>query len=245
MAISSQKLRAKLMKNIFYMLLGLIVSSFSNQQLNGQSAVQTVVLKKGEVLDILLLSQNPNSEADLKSYFQTAFPVAKRMSYQSVPGFKIKGHTQGNLRPSSLILGKWSDVKNREAFLSQILEEVPDFHERRRKIWSYFGLHYFEIQEDFSFEIDRNQYHVATAYWLKEQDDSSKFYKKWIKTINKMGGQILLKLQDGTSPFGYSYDPNYFVITSWENQAAFKVFKEAIQAQKMDNIKHVNEFILE
>ncbi|MEM9820422.1 MAG: hypothetical protein AAF985_05100, partial [Bacteroidota bacterium] len=115
---------------------------------HGQSTSQSMAFKKGEVLDILLLSQNPDTELALKSYFQTAFPVAQRMSYQPLPGFKIKAHNQGNHRPQSLILGKWSDLEQREAFLSQIVEEVPDFHQRRKTIWSYFGLSYFEIQKD-------------------------------------------------------------------------------------------------
>ena len=227
------------------MVLGLAISLISSHQIYSQSTNKTVALKKGEVLDILLLSQNPDTEADLKSYFQTAFPVAKRMSYQPLPGFKILEHTQGNHRPSSLILGKWSDIKTREAFLTQILKEVPDFHERRRKIWSYFGLGYFEIQEDLSFKIDRDKYHVATAYWLKKEDDSAKFYEKWIKSIDTMGGEILVSLEDGTSPFGYKYDPDYLVITSWEDEGAFEAFREEVSQMKTDNIQHVNEFILE
>jgi len=230
---------------MFYAFMGFALLTLSAPQVHGQSSVKSIVLQKGEVLDILLLSQNPDVDVDLKSYFQTAFPVAKRMSYQPVPGFKIKQHTQGNHRPSSLILGKWSDLKTRESFLTEILNEVPDFHERRRKIWSYFGLCYFEIQKDLSFEIDRDKYHVATAYWLKSKDRSSTFYKKWTKYLGKMGGTELVQLQNGTSPFGYQYQPDYFVISSWENEAAFKAFQEKTQQLNVDNIQHVNEFILE
>ena len=231
-------------KKLFFWFLGFALSCLPSLEIYGQ-ATQTVSLSKGEVLDILLLSQNPDTEAALKSYFQNAFPVAKRMSYQPMPGFKIKDHTQGNHRPASLILGKWLDMEKRETFISQILEEVPDFHERRRKIWSYFGLGYFEIQKDLTFEIDRNKFHVATAYWMKGADVAISFDEKWEAQINQFGGKLLIDLKDGNSPFGYLYDPDYFLITVWENEAAFKTFQEQVQTITMDAIEHVNEFILD
>ena len=233
------------MKNLLQIALILVFIGCAIHQSFGQSKVDTIKLKKGEVFDILLLSQNPDTEADLKSYFQTAFPVAKRMSYQPLPGFKVAEHSKGNLRPDVLILGKWNDIGIREEFLTQILEEVEDFHERRRKIWSYFGLRYFEIKEDLSFEIHRDQYQVAMAYWLESEDQSSKFYEKWKNEIQKSGGEILIQLKDGKSPFGYQYNPEYFVITSWQTEAIFHDFQEKVKKLEVDNIQHVNEFILE
>ncbi|MFK7774411.1 MAG: hypothetical protein AB8F94_19870 [Saprospiraceae bacterium] len=231
-------------KNLFHALLGATLLILLMPQLFGQSSVKPIVLKKGEVLDILLLSQKSDTEADLKSYFQTAFPIAKRMSYQPLPGFKITKHTQGNHQPNNLILGKWSDLETREDFLTEIIKEVPDFHERRRKIWSYFGLCYFELQEDLSLEINRDKFHVATAYWLKTEDKSDEFYQKWVEKIEKMGGTMIVQLTNGTSPFGYHYQPSYFVISSWEDEAAFLAFQEKTKHLNIDNIQHVNEFIL-
>jgi len=232
------------MKSLLQVVFGLAFVGCAICQSFGQSKIDTIILKKGEVLDILLLSKNPDAEADLKSYFETASPVARRMSYQPLPGFKITNISQGNLRPGFLILAKWNDIEIREAFLSQILEEVEDFHERRRKIWSYFGLRYYEIKEDLSFEVNRDQYQVATAYWLESENQSSKFYERWKKEIQKSGGEILIQLKDGKSPFGYQYNPEYFVITSWENKIAYNNFQEKMSKLKLDNIQHVNEFIL-
>ncbi|XLS27995.1 hypothetical protein ACJD0Z_12385 [Flavobacteriaceae bacterium M23B6Z8] len=233
------------MKSLLQVLLLLLCVNCSIHSSLGQSKIDTITLKKGEVFDILLLSQNPKTEANLKSYFQIAFPVAKKMSYQPLPGFKVMSNNQGNLQPQFLILGKWRDIELREDFLAQIVEEVPDFHERRRSIWSYFGLRYFEVEENVSFKIHREQYQVATAYWLESEKQSSEFYKKWIKEVQESGGEILVHLTDGKSPFGYQYNPDYFVITSWKNEAVFKDFQEKIIKLKWDNIQHVNEFILE
>lgn len=218
---------------------------FNILTVDGQSKIQSLSFKKGEVLDILLLSQNADTETDLKDYFKIAFPVAKKMSYESLPGFKVIDHTQGNLRPGILVLGKWNNLDKREAFLNQIEEEVPDFHERRRKIWHFFGLRYFEVKEDLSFDIERERYHVATAYWLESQNGPGAFSKKWEREMKKMGGKLLIKLSGGQSPFGYRYDPDVFVITSWESEVAFKSFHEQIQKLGLNNIQHINEFILE
>ncbi|MEL6696683.1 MAG: hypothetical protein AAFP89_10595 [Bacteroidota bacterium] len=211
----------------------------------GQSKIDTITLKKGEVLDILLLSQYPDKKAALRSYFQTASPVAKRMSYQPQPGFRIVDHSQGNHRPDLLILGKWRDIEVREAFLTQIVEEVADFHERRRDIWSYFGLQYFEMHEDVSMEIHRDHYQVATAFWLESDNQPSKFYEKWGNKVQALGGDVLIELKEGKSPAGYQYNPQFFVITSWKSEAAFRDFQEKVQRLKRDNIQHVNELILQ
>lgn len=57
--------------------------------------------------------------------------------------------------------------------------------------------------------------------------------------------KILLQLDHGTSPFGYQYDPTYFVVSSWKTEADFEAFQKEIQQLKHDHIQHVNEFILE
>ncbi len=233
------------MKNLLQIIMALIFIGCSSHQSLEESKGDTIILKKGEVLDILLLTQNANIEADLKSYFQTALPVAKRMSYVPLPGFKVSNNSKGNIQADVLVLGKWADIEIREDFLSQITEEVEDFHERRKKIWSYFGLQYFEIKADLSFEIHREQYQVATAYWLESEFLPSKFYKKWKKEIQKSGGKICIELKDGKSPYAYQYNPEYFVITSWKNEAAFNDFQEKIKTLELDNIQHINEFILE
>lgn len=232
------------MKSLLQIALILVFISNSIYSSLGQSKVDTISLKKGEIFDILLLSQHPDTESDLKSYFKAAFPVAKSMSYQPLPGFRVANNNQGNLKPELLILGKWDNIEIRENFLTEITEKVPDFHERRRKIWSYFGLRYFEIEENLSFEIHRDRFQVATAYWLESRNESSKFHEKWEKEIQKSGGEILIQLKDGKSPFGYQYNPEYFFITSWKSKAAFNAFQEKMAKLNLDNIQHVNEFIL-
>ncbi|MEL6974710.1 MAG: hypothetical protein AAGL29_04875 [Bacteroidota bacterium] len=211
----------------------------------GQSGVKTIELKKGEVFDMLLLQQNPGKEEAFKSYFQTAGAVAKKMSYRPLGGLKIKAHLQGNLQPSVLVFAKWDDMVKRESFLNQITEEVPDFHERRRELWPYFGLRYYEVKKDLSLKINREKYLIATAYWLNTEDEVSNFYGEWKSKIQSANGEVLVELKDGKSPFGYRYDPDFFVITSWQSESDFKAFQKSVQNSEMDNIQHINEFILE
>ena len=233
------------MTNIFKISIVLAAFLFIARSSHSQTKIDTVKLIKGEVFDILLISQNDESQAALKSYFQTVLPVGVKYSYQPIPGFRIKDHTQGNIRPESLILGKWESVKAREKFLNEIENEVPDFHERRREIWSFFGLKYFEVKENTSFVINRGRYHVATAYWYTDSNRTGEFHKDWLKAVRKEGGQVLITLTGGVSPFGYQYDPDFFVITSWENESSFKAFRDRRGNDQLNAIQHVNEFILE
>ncbi len=222
-----------------------VIILFNIKNLYAQSRIDTIELKRGEVFDILLLNRNPNKEEELKSYFKTAGSFAKKMSYQPIPGFSIKKHIKGNFHPQYLVFGKWQNIERREGFLSQIVDVLPDFHERRRDIWSYFGMRYYELSHNLSLKINRDKYHIATAYWFKTKDKSSDFYIKWKEKIKQMGGDILIELKGGKSPFGYQYNPDSFVITSWDDEADFKIFQEYVKKLKMNNIEYINEFVLE
>lgn len=200
--------------------------------------------KKGEILDILLLTNKPDIEPLFDRYKKTAFPVAMGLSYQPLPGFKIGSFTQGNIQPGHMVLGKWGNRKKREQFLSDITHTVPDFHEQRRAIWSQFLLTYYEMSKDITFEIDKTKFQVVTAYWQKDASTFKKFKKQWLKQSKKQGGRTVLELTNGTSPFGYHYQPDYMVISEWENDAAFQKFYAEDMKMKHQGVQHVNQFIL-
>ena len=209
-----------------------------------QVPVRTYEFKKGEVFDILLLVQKPDTQEALKKYFEDAFPVAQNLSFQSVPGFRVAEHSQGNILPDLLVFGKWENLEKREAFLETITDEVPDFHERRRNIWSYFGLRYYEMSEDFTLRFDKGKLHVATAYWFQPGNEDSNFYAEWKQVMARHGGEILIELEEGISPVGYQYNPDIFVITTWSNEAEFNAFQQQAFSLKKTGMQHVNEFIL-
>ncbi|MEL6538459.1 MAG: hypothetical protein AAFQ98_23760 [Bacteroidota bacterium] len=219
--------------------------TFSAMSLMGQARIDTVELQKGEVLDILLISTKEDVGEDLKAYFRDAGTVAQRYSYTSLPGFRVMEHTQGNHQPQILVMGGWSDLEKREAFLDEILDEVPDFHERRRKIWSYFGLCYFELQEDLFLQINRDQYHVATALWFEDASKAEDYLKQWNKQLGRAKGEVLVQLQDGTSPKGYQFRPDFFVITTWEDETAYRRFQAKAERLDGESIRHSNELVLE
>ena len=95
--------------------------------------------KKGEVLDVILLTQVENSETLFERYKKTAFPVAFEYSYQPQPGFGISKLTLGTNKPVAFLFGKWASLEKREGFLDVIGQRVPDFHQQRRNLFPYFG----------------------------------------------------------------------------------------------------------
>lgn len=211
--------------------------------LNAQSTV-SFDLKKGEILDILLITNKPDIEALFDNYKKTAFPVAMGLSYQPLPGFGIAEYTQGNQQPSSLVFGKWSNLEKREQFLTDITESVPDFHEQRRNMFEFFALTYYEMQEDISIEIDREKLLVVTAYWQQEASALQTFTQKWRKIAKKSGGEVILELTEGKSPFAYYYQPDYLVITQWSDRETFNKFHDENIKMNHEGLKHVNQFIL-
>lgn len=211
--------------------------------LNAQSKTKTYTLKKGHVFDIIFINTKPDTKQKLQNYFKTAFPVAEKMGYHRLPGVAIKGSpTQGNYHPESMILGYWDTLNGREKFLQDIQKTMPDFHKERRNIWSTFGLTYYELKEDLSFSINPQKFNIVTAYWHKDKSSFQKFKQRWIQKMKKAGGQTQVKFTEGTSPFGYHYNPDYLVITTWKNKAAFEQFYKENLKMDHSSVKHVNQF---
>lgn len=209
-----------------------------------QNNIKTYDLKKGEVLDILLIRNQPEGAPLFDRYKKTAFPVALELSYQPLPGFKISEYTQGNHHPHSFLLSKWDNLAKRERFLATIDKKVPDFHEQRRAIWSTFDLTYYEMQDDVSFQVDKDKVIVATAYWQEDTVQFTQFKKAFLKKAKKAKGRTVIELTNGISPFGYYYQPDYLVITEWDNRAEFDAFYQENVKMDHDGVKHVNQFLL-
>ncbi|MEM9340148.1 MAG: hypothetical protein AAGA66_15545 [Bacteroidota bacterium] len=211
-----------------------------------QSEAKTYDLKKGQVLDLICLSQKQDTKETLQRFFQTAIPFAQENSYTPLNGWKVlEDPTQGNFTPQSLILGRWASIQQRARFTEQIEQKVPDFHEMRRAIWSAFYLTYWEVPEDLSFAIDPEKVNVVTAYWEGEAALFSTFKEQWVANARKSGGTCLLELTGGSSPFGYHYNPDYLVVTAWESREAFETFKKHNLEMDHSGVKHVNQFIVQ
>lgn len=212
----------------------------------GQDNILTYDLNKGEAFDILLVTTKPASQDTFKEYREKAFPVAIEMGYSFLPGFKIVETTQGNNQPTGFILGKWQSISKREQFLKEIDTRVPDFHKMRKKIWSLFDLTYYEIKENSSFQLDKSKIIVFTAYWKQDGRESGfeSYILQWKEITKQSGGSLVIELTDGHSPFGYYYNPDYVVISQWDNREDFEAFLKKNLDMDTQALKNVNQFIL-
>lgn len=199
--------------------------------------------KKGEVLDILLLSNGPDVAALFPKYRETAFPVASKFSFKPVPGLPISKTIQGGVQPEAMIFGKWDSKEKREGFLKAIVPAVPDFHKQRRALWTYFTLTYYEMQKDIHFTVDRSKYNVVTSYW-GGGDSFTNYLNEFKTTTQKQGGKEIITLTNGYSPVGYVYNPAYLTITQWESKEAFDTFYNKHQAMEESHITNVHQFVL-
>lgn len=213
--------------------------------LSGQE-VKKYNLKKGQAFDIIFFNTNQEAKETLGKYFKSAIPVAQRNGYLPQKGFKIEQTPlQGNYWPETMIIGLWQDYDKRVQFIDDIVKEVPDFHEMRREIWTSFNLTYWEVSQDYSFEVNPEKINVVTAYWSGDDEAFPKFRSEWLKQVEKSGGNKLIGFFKGSSPFGYEYNPDHLTITEWESKEAFDKFNEKIQAMDHKGVRHVNQFIIE
>ena len=229
------------MRKLFIKLLVVSLFGFS---VFGQANVKSFEFKKGEVLDILLLSTHVNAAPLFEKYKKTVFPVGFEYTFQPQPGFKIEKLVLGNYKPTSLVIGKWKSKLNREGFLNNIVNRVPDFHEQRKALFSYFGLTYYEMQKDLSFSVDTDKYIVAAAFWGKDKKSFENFYNKWENKMKKKGAKLIVKFENGKSPTGYYYNADVFCIIEWESKKAFEAFTQKHPLSSYEALKNVHQFVI-
>ncbi len=220
-----------------------VLFSFAIFNCNAQSKkIISFSFKKGEVMDVMLLTTAPDSETKYERYRKIIFPVAFEYSYQPQNGFRISKLTLGTHHPSSIIFGKWENKQKREGFLANISKRVPGFHAQRRELFPYFDLTYYEVQKDLNFSINREKYNVVTSFWKNDLKMFERFISKWEGDIKKAGGKIILQLNRGNSPTGYVYNPDQFYIIEWNNESAFDAFAKTHKMSSYDDLKNVHQF---
>ena len=196
-------------------------------------------------MDVMLITTASNSEKLYDRYRKTAFPVAFEYGYQPQSGFKISKLTLGTHFPKSIIFGKWTSKEKREGFLANISKRVPDFHSLRRDLFPHFDLTYYEMNQDLSFSIDRKKYHIATSFWKGDSSDFSNFFEKWKNDISKLGGKLIIELENGTSPLGYYYNPTVFCIVAWDSQKDFEAFAKQNPLSTYETLKNIHQFAID
>lgn len=213
---------------------------------HAQSEIKEFSIGSGQVFDIIFLNNRTESEVKTlrDDYFKRAFPIAEANGYHSLGGLGIAENTQGNYLPSVMALGYWETLDGRKKFLEAVDSQMPDFHEMRRKIWSTFDLTYYEFSKDLTFSINKEKFNTVTAYWQKGEKGFEKFKKSWLKHVENAGGSTKIELTNGASPFGYHYNPDFLVITEWDNKEAFEKFHKQNLDMDHSAIEHVNQFSL-
>lgn len=210
-----------------------------------QEKIKSFDFKKGEVLDIILLSQTENPDELFERYKKTAFPVAFEYTYQPQQGFNIAKLTLGTNETQAFLFGKWESLEKREGFLNIIAERVPDFHQQRRDLFPYFGLTYYEMKQDLKFSVDTLKFNVATALWNNPSKKDVSFFKKWQEAVKKFGGEVILSLENGTSPIGYYYNADVLCIVEWQNENAFQAFAKKHPLSFYEPLHNVHQFVIQ
>ncbi len=226
-------------KSVLFLFTFILVNVYSQQN------VKSFNFKKGEVLDIILLTGSPEFKEGFEKYKKTILPVGFEYGYQPQPGFKASKLILGNYLPKSFLIGKWGNKEKRENFLENIVNRVPDFHKQRRSTFAYFGLSYYTLSKDLKFTVNLNTYNVVTSFWKKNNTDFYTITKQWEKDVFATGGKFILKLPKGISPVGYNYNPDLFTIIEWKNKSDYEKFVEKHPLGFYSKLKNVHQFIID
>lgn len=213
--------------------------------IQAQDQAKTFSFKKGEVMDLIYLSAQPETDQLFDHYKKTAFPVAFEYSYQPQRGFAVKELTLGMNVSTSLIVGKWGSKEKREGFLDNIVKRVPDFHQQRRKLFEEFALTWYVMPKDVDFSVEGSKLNVATSFWQEDPATLKSFVRTWKKEIEKAGGKILLELTEGYSPTGYYFNPDVFLLIEWQDRTAFDAFANAHPLSTYEDLRHVHQVVIQ
>lgn len=223
----------------------LLLSILTISGVKAQDNIIQLEYKKGEVLDIILATIQRESAEEYNHYRKTAFPIAYEYSFELMPVFGIKELITGTSFPTTFIFGKWESLEKREGFLDDITTHLPDFHEQRRNVFSYFGLTYYEVKEDLTFFIDEEKHIIANAFWKEEMKNYSSFLEDWKRNVEESGGRIIVELTNGTSPTGYYYNPDSFILVEWNSKEEFENFSKRTPLSEYDILENVHQFRIE
>lgn len=231
------------MKNLLSLFLGMTLV-FGAATSGAVATDKEYSFKKGQVIDFLYLIRRPNSDAALQAYFKAAIPIARELGYKPLSSFVVSGKpTQGNLYPENIAVGAWpGDFSDRQKALTKLMAAVPDLHAQRMDIWSSFNMSLYEITESLNFTLFSDKYYVLTAYWQKDARAFGDFKREFVNHTEQMGGTIKLVLEDGRSPFGYEHNPDYLMVSEWQDKAAFDRFLKVNLAMDHAGVKQVNQF---
>ena len=227
------------MRSILFTTILFMTSSLLAQEAN---PIKRLNFVRGEVIDVIVSTPFPNTSSLIERYKETAFPVAFEYSYQLQPSFEIEELILGNYKPRYIIFGKWKNMDLREAFLANIVDRVPDFHEQRKAIFDGFKLTYFEIDEEIDAYIDTDKYNVVTSLWRNEKESFESFLNSWNQDIQEKGGKHLVRLDNGKSPIGYGYAPDLLFVTQWESKDHFEKFLDQNPLSSYSDLKDVHQF---
>ncbi|MEM1182387.1 MAG: hypothetical protein AAGM22_28835 [Acidobacteriota bacterium] len=231
------------MKTLLLTITAVALATLPFADLSADDADVTLTVEKGEALDVLFLTTKPDTQEKLGDYFATVSPIVKKAGYTPKPGFALSA-TRGNYDPSRVVFASWRSPEDRAEAMAAIDANVENFHERRREIWSSFNMTVYTMENDVAVAMDADKTYVMTAYWRTDGDGFDAFTKSWRKSAGRAGGTVVLELEDGWSPFGYRYDPDYLAITEWKSDKAFETFHAGLGIDTAA-VSHVDEWVLD
>ena len=215
---------------------------------NSGFAQQILKLEHGHVLDFLYLNNIIGNEKPKQQYFVDIAPVGRELGYKPLIAFKInKPPSLGNYFPDTLAIAAWEgSVADRKATFDELLNRVPDIHQRRFEVWSSFNMNNYYVEKDMMLSFQHEKRYVLTSFW-RENNSIDNAVAEYTKHIDSAGGKVLVSLKDGFSIKGYMYDPEYTLISEWPDMGTFEQFhkKHGTQLLERSGIKHVNELHLE
>lgn len=233
------KINTFLRKNL---ILGLFTVSFSASNVMALSPdskenvpkTEKLVLKKDQVLTVVLPVIKEGGQSVVNEYSGKVFPLAQKFGLKNLFNLKVKQTIIGDIKPPVFALFSWPDKTSEQMLLKQ--PEWPEIKAMRPNGWEHLNVFNATLTQDIEVNFSSEHHYTAVIAWF--DPEHSQDYLTYLNNIeaalNDVGGKFILKL-----PYPefetHSYEkpaPGQITFVQWPNENGFRELQKHQGYQK-------------
>ncbi len=159
-------------------------------------AMDSLTLKKGQFLSIILPQAKPDETAARQEYYKKAFTLGARYGLQREAVLAMDDVIISDYKPSGLIFYSYPDA-GAEKGLSNA-PEWPAIKAMRPKIWEELKIYSAELKSDLNLKFDPSKSYTLVVAWLNPENPGD--YQRYLKgiepAVTAAGGRFIYKMHN-------------------------------------------------
>lgn len=153
-------------------------------------------LKKGQVLSIILPQAKPEASALRQQYYKQAFTLGTKFGLQREAVLAMDDVIISDYQPSGLIFYSYPDAASEKSLSNA--PEWPAIKAMRPNIWEELKIYSAELDSDLNLNFNPNKSYTLVVAWLNPENPGD--YQRYLKGIEPAvaaaGGRFIYKMKN-------------------------------------------------